>query len=85
VKAVPGSTSTSCSQSGSGEETADARVHTTELKATAKRSAAEAGVTGSEDCKRNTLFSQEISSQSDEAATVHIELLSDDENALYDV
>jgi hypothetical protein len=85
VKAVPGSTSTSCSQNGSGEETADARVHTAELKATAKRSAAEAGVTGSEDCKRSTLFSHEISSQSDEAATVHIELLSDDENALYDV
>jgi hypothetical protein len=85
VKAVPGSTAASCSKSGSGEETVDTRVHTAELKATAKRSAAEAGVTGSEDCKRNTLFSQEISSQSDEAARVHIELVSDDGNALYDV
>ena len=85
VKAAPGSTSTSCSQSGSGEEMADTRVHKAEVKATAKRSAAEAGLTGSEDCKRNTIFSQEITSQSDEAATVHIELLSDDENALYDV
>jgi hypothetical protein len=81
VKAVSGSTSNSCSQSGSGEDTDDARVHIAELKDTAKRSVAEAGVKGSEDCKRNTLFSQEISSQSDEAATVHIELLSDGENA----
>ena len=69
----------------SDDDTIEIRSPAADLKTAAKRSATEAGVRESEDCKRHNIFSQGTSLMSAEADTVHIELLSDDENALYDV
>ena len=85
MKTAPSSTSTSASSIQSGEDAAGNQLHSADSKTAPKRSAIEAGVSESEDCKRNKAFSQESYSKSAEAATVHIELQSDDENALYDV